>query len=472
MTEVEAIIASHALKLSRGEGLYWNLDEYPFTVSPYGPVLYALEAAGVMAGFAPMATGRLASFASLVTVLCLIFRILMHSTADKRCAWAGTLLAGGTANLVAWGVTAQSDMPALVFSMAGFERFLRWENDRRLGVLIQCGACIALAVFTKQSSIAAGATICLLLAAEDRRIGLKFSGILAACGAGTAMVLNWCAGGHYFDNAVLANLNPLSWTKLVGQVQYLVHAGGALIVLAAVGMGKGFQASGRPIYLYAASAGMVFLATAPKVGSDLNYQIELAATLSLCAGWSLWRFAFFDKWAANDKGLIPLLQLPLALHLTLNWAVDVRQASERYVRELERREQFAQLQPWIATDGGRILSVEADPLLHARGGAIEVEPLIYTLLVEAGLANPEPVRRDLSNQEFSSVLLYQDLSKKGGGEIGPGTPRLPSEQLDIVRERYELKAHIPGPLAGGLYVYEPKRRRRSGFAPDLPMKHE
>ena len=54
ITEVEAIIASQATLLSNGGGLYYDLNAYPFTVSPYGPLLYGLEAVSVLAGFAPI----------------------------------------------------------------------------------------------------------------------------------------------------------------------------------------------------------------------------------------------------------------------------------------------------------------------------------------------------------------------------------------------------------------------------------
>jgi len=81
-----------------------------------------------------------------------------------------------------------------------------------------------------------------------------------------------------------------------------------------------------------------------------------------------------------------------------------------------------------------------------------VEPLIYTLLVGSGFTDPEPVRRDLENGEFSTVILYQDLSDANA--VHRELPSLPAEQLDVVRRRFRLAAHIPGPLANGAYVYE------------------
>ena len=55
ITEVEAIIAAQATALSRGSGLYYDLNQYPFTVSPYGPTLYGIEA--IFARLVDLASG-------------------------------------------------------------------------------------------------------------------------------------------------------------------------------------------------------------------------------------------------------------------------------------------------------------------------------------------------------------------------------------------------------------------------------
>jgi len=460
MTEVESIIATHAMMLSRGESLYWNLDQYPFTISPYGPILYSLEALGVLAGAEPMAVGRVVSFLALLATVWLVYRIVLVHTADRRYAWTGALLAAGTSNLVSWGVIGQSDMTALAFSTAAVERYSVWRRDRRGADLVWCGLWIALSIFSKQSFLAAGAAISLMVLLDDRKTGLRFVGGLAPAGVAAALGVNWITGGYYFDNAILANLNPFSWEVLGIQLQYLVNACGALIFVAAAGWRGAFSKEGRPLYAWLLAALAVFLLTAPKVGSDLNYQIELVAALSVCAGWALWRLDFFDKVIAQDKGLVPLLQIPLLLHIVLNCAVDVRHAGVRYMRDQERRTQFAQLERWVKPEAGRVVSVEIDPLLLAREGRIEVEPLIFSFLVEAGVADPEPVLSDLKQSAFDALLLYHDVNKTPSSEIDTGAPRLPPEHMQVVRENYRLVEHVPGPLMGGIYVYQPKHADR------------
>ena len=88
---------------------------------------------------------------------------------------------------------------------------------------------------------------------------------------------------------------------------------------------------------------------------------------------------------------------------------------------------------------------------------MDVEPLIYNLLVSVRVIDPEPVRRDLERGAFSTVILSQDVFQPqqfGDAEIGT----LPPSQLEEVRRHYRLVQHIPGPYLDGLYLYQPMVR--------------
>jgi hypothetical protein len=86
---------------------------------------------------------------------------------------------------------------------------------------------------------------------------------------------------------------------------------------------------------------------------------------------------------------------------------------------------------------------------------MDLEPLIYNLLVSVHVIDPEPVRRDLERGAFSTVILSEDVfqpTQFSNAEIGT----LPAGQLDEVRKHYRLVQHIPGPFLDGVYVYRPK----------------
>ncbi len=454
LTQVESIILVQARMLAQGQGLYTDLNAYPYTVSPYGPIFYAAVALLSKAGVPAYVGGRSLSLIALAAVVLLGGRITQRLTGDRWAAATAMLLAAGTANLVKWGTTAQTDMAALAFALAAFERYTAWAENRRVVVLAWAGVFAALAIFTKQSFLAAATAITFLALARDRKRGLVFGGSLAAAGVIAALAVDGLTGG-YLDHGIRANLNPFAWSKITDQARYfaLVAAPLALVALApAARFGVRFF-SGLHVYLLLAF--LILCATAGKLGSDLNYQLEVFALLSIASGVALHRLDFFKRLMASDASWITLLQIPLLFYLVLNVALSGRTAFERLVRNQMWREQSALLEPYL-NHGGKVLSVEINPLAR-RGMGIEVEPLIYTYCVRAGMVDPAPVRGDLERGAFSSVLLYQDVFADAEAGLGAEMPTLPDDHLDIIRASYRLVAHVGGPLAGGVYVYQPTR---------------
>ena len=120
------------------------------------------------------------------------------------------------------------------------------------------------------------------------------------------------------------------------------------------------------------------------------------------------------------------------------------------------RAEIEQLRPYVQPSGGLVLSTDFNAMVRLRQ-RMDVEPLIYNLLVSVHVIDPEPVRRDLARGAFSTVILSEDVFQPpqfGDAEIGT----LPPSQLDEVRKHYRLVQHVPGPFLDGVYVYQPIER--------------
>jgi hypothetical protein len=449
-TPVESLVAIHANMLTHSEGLYYDLNRYPFTVSPYGPIFYAASGSLQRLGMRPYLSGRILSFAALLAAFWLCWQGLEPLIRDRYARATAAILAASTSNVLFWGTVGQVDILACCFSLAAFATFLRYRERREVSSLAWSGVLVVLAVFTKQTALAAGAAIGLTLLAEDRKRAAWWIAGVGVIGGGIALGLNAITHGGYFSNAVFANMNPLAWFKFQQQARYLMLTGSGVILVAAVGA---WHASRRtaPLYIYAALSSAIWLLTAPKIGSDLNYQLEMMLVLCMCAACALGELQFFPSLFANRRTWVTLLQAPLLLHVSVNVLLTSRVLAERALLEPARRDETAALKSYVDRPG-RILSTHYDSLVHYRG-SIEVEPLIYSLLVRAGRTDPAPLLHDLSTRQFASILLLDNLFAPPAHEQDAEWVSLPAAQLEAIRQNYRLVRRVPGPY--GVYVYEP-----------------
>lgn len=439
----ESSVELHARILASDGTLYFDLNRYPYTVCVYTPLFHILEAGLSLTRLPALAAGRLVSFAALLGIVVLSWRLLMIYTADRYCAWLAALLVGSTSLLETWGTTSQVDTLAVFWSLAAFYAFSRRS-------LAWAGVFAVLAFFTKQTMLASPAAIFVLLWMERPKLALRFGAIVAASVGVLALALNFVTDGRFFADAVRANLNPWALEKLKQHALVLIGAGQMMLILA-VGAKTGWRAA-RPLFIYLGLATAVFALTAAKVGSDTNYQIEFTILLILCACVALHALDFFPLSFAGNKRWITLLQIPLAIHLVLNFRMTKNVLLSRIAVEQEFRGELAALRPYV--DGGRLLSTDYNASIRLRGG-LEVEPMIYNMLVGSGMVDPEPLRRDLAAEKFSTILLFEDLDHPDTAR-DPETSTFQPAQLAEIRRHYRLAGRVEGPYASGVFVYKPR----------------
>ncbi len=450
-TQPESIVAAQSMMLARGGTLYYDLKHYPYTVCAYMPLFYLIQALLIKAGIAALTAGRLLSFSALMGISYFAWRLLMVYTNDRYYAWLATLLCASTSILLSWGTDGQVDTVAVFFSVAAFYLYSRYAicGD---GTLIPAAVFVLAAFFTKQTMLACPAAIFVsLLVARRTRVASQFAAGTASIAVGAMLLLNAGMAGRFFANVVFANMNPFAADKLGPHVRYLLIGAGQLIIVLLVGFRRTMRSPARPALIYLAFAMSILAISAPKIGSDSNYQIEPTLAIILCSCLALHSMNFFPLLFRGSKAWVTLLQAPLAIHLLLNHRITAPFLLSRYAKERQFREQVAGLRPYLSR-GGRVLSAEMNALVQFRRG-IEVEPLIYKLLVQAGRIDPVPLRNDITRENFATVVLYQDVTRPG--EVDIEVPSLPAPQMIEVRKHYKLVKKIPGPYLEGVFVYEP-----------------
>jgi len=453
-TGPESVVNAQATMLARHGTLYYSLRDYPYTVCAYMPIVYHLKAVLIRMGFSSALAGRCISFAALIGILAMAWRLALLYTSDRYCASMAVLCTASTSVLLLWGTAGQVDMLAVFFSIAAFERYSR-HSLRGEAMLVWAGVFAGLAIFTKQTTIACPAAIFVLLWMDRKKTALIFGSLFLAITGGAILIVNALLDGRFLQNAIRANINPFAIGKLFAHLHYFVAAAGGMILIAALGLPRVRHKRLAP-FVYLGFALLVFLVTAPKVGSDFNYQMESNVLLILCAAIALHQLRFFPLSFQGSKRWITLLQIPLAVYLAVNLRITGNLILSRIAHEQQFRAQIALLRPYI-DGGGRLLSTDYNSMARLRG-EIEVEPLIYSELVDARMIDPEPVRRDIAARKFGTICLWTDLSATDPGITDQEVATLPDAQMAEIRKNYKLVAHIPGPYLNGLYVYAPDNR--------------
>jgi hypothetical protein len=445
----ESIVSIQAAQLAKHGTLYYGLTTYPYTVCAYMPQFYFLEAGLNKIGLPMPQAGRIVSFAAMIGLFVIVWKLVALYTNDRRYAWLSALLIASTSLILSWGTTGQVDTLAIFWAMAAFYHYSRYAvlGER---ALVWAGVCALIALLTKQTAIACPAAIFVHLLFTRRQTALWFGAIFGGIGGGLVLLINYAMGGRFLLNTVFANMNAFRLDKLEPHLNYIMIAALQLIIIAILGLKSVWRAGKSAPYVYLAFAILVLAATAPKIGSDSNYQIEMTVLLVVCASIALREMNFLQLVFSSSRSWITLLQLPLAVHLVENYRITEHVLLKRIVTEQMLHAQVDTLRPMVQ-DGGRLLSTDYNVMARLRG-EMEVEPLIYTLLVDSKRIDPMPLTADLAAEKFSTILLYNDLDHPE--QLDQEVSSLPQAQLDEIRKHYRMIAHVPGPYVNGVFVYK------------------
>lgn len=450
-TQPEGIVATQIRHFSEGGGLYFGLTGYPYTVCAYMPLFYGIVGGLAKMGVPVLLAGRCVSWLALLGILWLLGRMVAVFGLGTNYQLLAMGLGGLTQLLLSWGSTGQVDMLAVAFSLAAFYCYLRYARGGEATLDAAAWFAVA-AVMTKQTALIAPLAIFLCLLGSDRRRAVRFAAISGGASLVAVLGLNWALEGRFLANTLFANINPFALYKLQQPLEYFGVVLLGLAVVAVAGWPAARRQGWQAPFVYLGLALGWFLFASAKVGADSNYLLESVCLLIVCGVLGLAALDFLGLLAAGSRSWVTLLVLPLGLYVVQNGRVGVSALTQRFEREARFTAQVDLAKP-LVSGSQRVLSTDSNLLVHA-GRSLEVETLIYRLLVEAGRIDPEPVLRDIEAAAFETIVLYDDVQAQAVQD--PEIPRLTPAQMAAVARRYELVQHAPGPNLAGLYIYKPK----------------
>jgi hypothetical protein len=438
----EGPLLAQTRALGHRENIYRaDLSSPPYTISNYPP-LYPLVLSPVSRIAGPAFWyGRLLSWLSIVAAATLIGLIVHALTRDRLAAVIGglSLLAFPPASY--WAGLYRVDAFALALSLGGLYVCARGADAPRAIPL--AAVLLTAAIFTRQSyGVAAPlAAACWLLATGRGRRALALVGLVGAFGAALFAGLEWLTRGGFSFNIVTANLNEYqagSLTRQLAEVWALLPivltAAGLFLLLAGVPRVPSWPVV-APYLIGAALSGL----TIGKIGSNVNYLLELGAAVALATGALVAWFRPRRMVTAVAALLLALDVLLMVLASPYRAVTHARLGQSGDARRLER----------VVREAGGVVLADEDMGLLARADLpIYFQPFEMTRLARAGRWDQRPLLGDIERQAFPVILIH----------VIPEVPlhrhRWTDEMLGVIERRYAVSDRV-----GQTLVFRPQPGR-------------
>ena len=192
--------------------LYPSLDQAPWRVLNYPPLVFALVRWVSATGIPPLAVARLVTLISLVASIGVLYR------------WVRAAGAGRSATLAIAGLPAASfavlhaagqfrvELPAVALTLVGLYLL---HAPGRARTTVAAGAALALACFAKQTQVIFPLIGFVWLARYHRRHLLPFAGGLLPTALVGALILQWAFGSEAWRHLVTYTVGTYSLSQLL-----------------------------------------------------------------------------------------------------------------------------------------------------------------------------------------------------------------------------------------------------------------
>src|SRR5688572_435012 len=424
----EAPLVDQAMRLASGQNIYQaEISDLPYTISNYPPLYVSVLAASVKL-FGPSQTflvGRIISALSAwIASICIALSIYRLAR-DRFAAFSAAFIFLAFPFVMYWSPLLRIDMFALALSLSGL-CVLVWDSlsARRL---VGASLLFVAAIYTRQSyALAAPLAAFAWLWARDWRQALRLAALVGGLSFALFFVLNGLTRGGFYFNIVTANVNEFKMDLLIFNWERLRDA--ALIPILTGVLSLFLVRRWNPLWPLAAPyliGSTISAITIGKIGSNVNYLLELCAALSLAAGvviaWSRVHLSLSSFRAA----LLIILTFGLAKMLHVTWSDYTWDLRERRMAAAD----LSQLESLVAETPGLILADEYMGMLTLQGRPLLIQPFEVTQLAHAGKWDQTALLNSIKNKEFEAIIIYDRpwLNERW-------TP----EMLDAINRSYRL----------------------------------
>ncbi|MBI3971052.1 MAG: hypothetical protein HY332_07155 [Chloroflexi bacterium] len=484
---------NRAWLLAHGRQIYVDWTHPPYQMTNYTPLYSAVAALGVVLAGPQFFTGRLISFVSALVAGVSIGVAAASLGAGRRGALIAGLLYFAGHPVWHWTGLQRVDSFAVALELLGVAVFAAgWVRARRTWAVWATIPLFLAAVYSRQT-VVAGAFACYgYLLSRRPRLALAAIAVFATVGLAILSALQMATAGWFWRHIVDGNVNRWTWERvdLFWQPFWrLLHwafplaAGAALLTIAR-------RQAQVPLLYFVASAATAL--TIGKIGSNVNYLLQLWAVLALLAGLTtgyvehLAARALRGRWYAAFASSVPALWLLVGLQQAYHvpytlergevhhhgpawifdrlrfirwplWRLDPWAAQahaltsdfrQRYraIPDTSDAEDARRAQEYVARLPGDVLA-EDMVFTITTGKRIYLQPFEFTQLAEQGDWDQRPLLEDIQHKRFSAVVLRFRLSDDPSWH----RERINQPMIDALTQAYRLDATY-----GDYFLYRPR----------------
>ncbi|NLD45302.1 MAG: hypothetical protein GX657_17635, partial [Chloroflexi bacterium] len=437
----EGPLLNHAYRLAQGAQIYTrDLEDYPYVVVNYPPIyIYLYASFGRFLGFS-LGVGRAISFIASLAVAVSLGATAYALCRDRVAAGVAGLAFLGQPYVAVWSGFARVDLLALALASAGLA-VAAWHPRRRWSPYASA-ALMVLAAFTRQSFLLAfplGALVQFYV--HDRRQAATFGVTLGVAVGLLAIALNQATGGGALIHLIVANVNRMSWSLLRDSLLHLVAISGAALVVAVLVAWRMVRQRARTMFALIAlllGAGLSSL-TVAKVGSSINYFLEIAAAIALLCAVGLARSGA----RRATLLLVAVLVAQAFVYGYWNWS-----SFRGYMGLRTRAPQFEALYDLVRQERGAILADDHMAALVQGGHEVLLQPFEFSQLARGGVWDESRVVADITAGRFALVIIRDQGDLRGTRPA----ERWTAAMLDALDHRYAVQQRF-----ADVSVYVPRR---------------
>jgi len=454
----ECAVVFGVVNLWHGGSLYHDFHNPPFAVISYPPVFYVISAVisklFARSIYSVYVCGRVVALSATVLTAITVAAVARRAKTTRLSQISAPLLFLGSSLLLPWGFMARVDSLMLCFTMIGLFLFIKFNrsNWQYLAVLA-----FVLAIFTKQSALAAPAAAVVTLAFQRKwKESFLFAAALIFLSVACFLIGNYMTDGSMSLN-IIGGIDAPARAQSIIEVFRRSFSGLFMpIVLSALALaafirkkplGFSLTATDQVIFLFGIYLlGSLALAavSSTKLGSDRNYYLDSLLAASVLGGFGI-------EWLADQsrrRWLYAILAISLVVCVGLPDFINQKYEimTSNYFVSADNSAVLESLRPL----SGDILIQDANIALRLEKPVFVTDPYHLAVMISTGRWSAEPLIKLIEQKHFQAVVLPFDLdaAERPYWASYQGLPSWDARILNAINVNYELADE-----KGGVCVY-------------------